>query len=377
MKRVVLMAMAVLAAAACGTPPGAGQPTEPVPPTVLSFSAPGGPFTDPALVPLAWNVSDANGDDLTCRVDFDGDTVWDVTVPHCQTANSRTTTAPVGAHLAILEVSDGTTPVTATAPYTVTAGPTEPYDITLRHLGTLDPVAEAAFDAAVTRWEAVITRGVPDTHLTVPANDCLDGAAAFDGTVDDMVIDVAVHPIDGQGSILGQAGPCWVGSDSLSRWGVMEFDSADVANMEANGTLGAVIMHEMGHVLGIGTLWNFGRSLLSGGGTANPTFIGPRAVAAWSQLGGTLGVPVENNGVSGTTDSHWRESVFDNEMMTGYIDTGLNPLSAMSIASLGDLGYHVDLSKADPYSVPGFSIRSERTAPATGTVLRPTPRPIG
>jgi hypothetical protein len=377
MKRAVVVIMAMFGATACITPPGGGTPTEPVPPTVSSFTAPGGPFTDPAVVPLRWNVSDANGDDLTCRVDFDGDTTWDVVVPHCQNASGRTTSPTIGSYLAILEVSDGTTAVTSTTGYSVTAGPTEPFNISLRQLGPLDSPVQAAFDAAVTRWQSVVSRGVPDLALTVPADDCLDGAAAFDGTVDDLVIDVAVHPIDGSGNILGQAGPCWVGNDSLSRWGVMEFDSADVQSMVNNGTLGAVIMHEMGHVLGIGTLWNYGRSMLANGGTANPTFTGPRAVAQWSQLGGTAGVPVENNGSPGTTDAHWRESIFDNEMMTGYIDQGLNPLSAMSIASLGDLGYHVDLSQADPYSVPGIAVRAEQSAPSTGTMLRPTPRRAG
>ena len=34
----------------------------------------------------------------------------------------------------------------------------------------------------------------------------------------------------------------------------MEFDTADLAQMQSEGTLLAVIEHEIGHVLGIGTL---------------------------------------------------------------------------------------------------------------------------
>ena len=36
----------------------------------------------------------------------------------------------------------------------------------------------------------------------------------------------------------------------------MSFDTADLAQIEADGSLVRVIMHEMGHVLGIGTIWD-------------------------------------------------------------------------------------------------------------------------
>jgi hypothetical protein len=47
--------------------------------------------------------------------------------------------------------------------------------------------------------------------------------------------------------------------------------------------------------------------------------------------------------------------VYDTELMTGYLEApGVPmPLSAMTAASLVDLGYVVDLTKADPYTVPG------------------------
>jgi hypothetical protein len=37
--------------------------------------------------------------------------------------------------------------------------------------------------------------------------------------------------------------------------------------------------------------------------------------------------------------------------MTGFINPGTNPLSAVSTAALGDQGYEVDLSAADAYSL--------------------------
>jgi hypothetical protein len=57
---------------------------------------------------------------------------------------------------------------------------------------------------------------------------------------------------------------------------------------------------------------------------------------------------------------HWDEEAFDNEMMTGFAESPTAPvpldmpLSRVSIASMGDLGYQVDLTTADPYSLPAL-----------------------
>jgi hypothetical protein len=82
---------------------------------------------------------------------------------------------------------------------------------------------------------------------------------------------------------------------------------------------------------------------------------------AFDDVGGTgytagKKVPVENEqGGGGTRDSHWRESVFDNELMTGFLNAGANPLSVVTVESFADLGYVVDPTGADAYtlSIPG------------------------
>jgi hypothetical protein len=110
--------------------------------------------------------------------------------------------------------------------------------------------------------------------------------------------------------------------------GIVSFDTADLEQMEPNDTLVDVIMHEMGHVCGIGTIWDR-RGLLAGAGTANPTFKGTNAKKAFGELKGKgpTPVPVENTGGAGTRDSHWRESVFKNELMSGFSAAAGNPLS--------------------------------------------------
>jgi hypothetical protein len=123
----------------------------------------------------------------------------------------------------------------------------------------------------------------------------------------------------------------------------------------ADGSITNVIVHEMGHVLGIGTLWNFQRSLLTGAGTNDPYFSGPTARAQFAALNTVtysgMAVPVENQFGAGTRDSHWRESILRNELMTGFLNRGSNPLSRISLGSLQDLGYTVNLGAADTYSL--------------------------
>ena len=65
----------------------------------------------------------------------------------------------------------------------------------------------------------------------------------------------------------------------------MTFDTDDLKKMQADGTLNDVITHEMGHVLGIGTIWPL-KELLKGEGTDNPTFSGKAAMAAYKALRG-------------------------------------------------------------------------------------------
>jgi hypothetical protein len=186
------------------------------------------------------------------------------------------------------------------------------------------------------------------------------------------LINASAPTIDGVGGILGQSGPDRFRSGSLLPYhGVMEFDSADMASMESSGLLYSVVLHEMGHILGIGTLWtDFG--LLSGAGTSNPIFTGANATAQYNQIYGTTarGVPVEAGGGSGTADSHWRETVFTNELMTGWAGPGSNlPLSRVTVGSLADLGYTVNYAAADAYTPTSSGLTAGRSA-SSSTALR-------
>ncbi|MCH2107811.1 MAG: leishmanolysin, partial [Polyangiaceae bacterium] len=248
------------------------------------------------------------------------------------------------------------------------------YNVEIVYLNPLLPEIEAAFQAAQVRWEEVIIGDVPDRDFGLSPVDsgfCNQGRVpALTTLVDDIVIYAQVDPIDGVGGVLGQASPCLVRGSGTTVAGLMVFDEEDLAQIAADGILEDLILHEMGHVIGIGTLWNsFGLlgnpSIGSFPGTVDTFFSGPLALAAFESLGGSnypgMKVPVENfYGGTGTRDSHWREDTFDSELMTGISEqTSPMPLSVLTIQSLADIGYVVDVNVADDYSLPGGALSVE------------------
>lgn len=205
------------------------------------------------------------------------------------------------------------------------------------------PSQRAVFQQAADRWAQVIVADLPDT--------------TFNGVpVDDLLIDASLNFIDGPGGILGGAAPdAFRPGSLLPIHGFMQFDTADLAQQEASGKLLALVLHEMGHVLGIGSIWQE-KGLLQGAGSAAPRFTGANAIREYRAYfnNTATSVPVEGNSAGpGSADSHFRESVFGNELMTPFESPGVEPLSRVTIGSLQDIGYTVDYSVADNY-VPGI-----------------------
>jgi hypothetical protein len=229
------------------------------------------------------------------------------------------------------------------------------YNISLRFQDVPTQGQLQAFSDAVLRWEAIITGDVPS--IALPLDIYCPDAPVLDETIDDLLIYVQLRPIDGSGQVLGSAGPCFIRDPSfLPIVGVMKFDIADIDG----GDFPAVILHEMAHVLGFGTIWQFKNllvnpSLSPGSPGADTHFPGPQAIAAFNAAGGSsyVGgkVPVENTqGGIGTRDAHWREGRLVHELMTGFLTGSSQPLSAITIRSMQDLGYTVSTATADPYT---------------------------
>jgi len=161
--------------------------------------------------------------------------------------------------------------------------------------------------------------------------------------IDDIQIDATLKDIDGTGGILGQAGATAIRtSNSLPATAIMEFDIADAAHFDSLGLWKDIVLHEMTHSIGFSAgIWERIGDLISGNNTDNPLFTGANATSVYEStygLNNTSGVPLEYGEGPGTDYSHWDEDIFDNELMTGYID-GINDYSDMTIAALEDMGY--------------------------------------
>ncbi len=264
------------------------------------------------------------------------------------------------------------------------------FELELRYLGDAPTGATlTAFENAAASIRATITAGL--TSVSIPSSftnvsQCEESLTGFpDVPRDDipgLVIYVRVTAIDGVGNVLGSAGPCLVrpdAQDNLPALGVMRFDEADLANLEASGRLQTVILHEMLHVLGFGTIWT-DNGVLDSTNVSDPRFTGPRARAACANVhsGGAncaTNVPVHAADGEGSAFSHWRESLFTNELMTPFLTAGSTPFSEMTIRSLADLGYVISVSQAQPFTVSGTALRAEPTIAEQGIRLGEPLRP--
>lgn len=149
-------------------------------------------------------------------------------------------------------------------------------------------------------------------------------------------------------------------------------------NEQGYSQLYYVILHEIGHILGIGTLWDLSGSPIytidDNNGTVHYLYNGENAFREYKQSFNDvsnvlLGIPLEDDGGEGTVNSHpeedgmcrkylhgrYIENVFhpglDNELMTGWIDSFPTtiPLSRITIGFLDDLGYAVNYELADNF----------------------------
>jgi hypothetical protein len=244
------------------------------------------------------------------------------------------------------------------------------FNPSVRFVGLAVPqFVQDAFAEAVDRLQATIIGDVSDVPvLNFDVSRCgVPGGTSINETVDDLVIFATVAPIDGVGRVLASAGPCITRTQSgFPLLGVMRFDSDDIGSLASNGRLPKVVLHELLHVIGIGTLWE---TRLFGSGTSDPRFIGVSASAQCVAAAGLTAcsdgrVPVENTGGSGTAEAHWREATFDREVMTGFVESSADmPFSTITIGSLSDIGYTVNLLAADPYQVPPPPTVAPRIAP--------------
>jgi hypothetical protein len=324
-------------------------------------------------------------------------------MPTFSSSNPTVATVDAGGIVTALAGAGGTTNVIATFgafadTVTVTvdacgAAPAGSYPLVVRFFGPNPPSGpvQTAFNCAADRIRAIIRSPLaPIAFNNTSLQNCIGEPLSITESSSGLIIYAKVDSIDGPGQVLGSAGPCFVNSSTrIPVVGVMRFDQADLNALSADGRLGAVIMHEMLHVVGIGTMWRDAQLTpqMWTGAVGDPGFLGQRAREACVDFHGGANicatqVPIEDCvGIAGcgagTLHGHWRELIFRRELMTGYVSqAGLqNPFSRMTIQALGDLGYDVDPDQSNDYVIPpaAFMDLVEPSA-RRGELQMPAPR---
>ena len=219
--------------------------------------------------------------------------------------------------------------------------PDSPFDIELVFLDDFTEEEQEIWHRIARRWESAIQMDFPDYtfsggHSTT-CGDHLVGIPAG-AQIDDVRIYIVKFASPRQG---GYGAPYIKRSSSMPIAGCVGI-RAGLGDLHSVWNIG---LHEIGHVLGIGTTWiNSGLLLRLNG---NVHFAGPQAIAAFNRAGGT---DYQGAKVPVTRDRfHWHSSVLSGEFMTG--TGGDNAFSAITLGALSDLGYTVDFSAADPYEL--------------------------
>jgi len=223
------------------------------------------------------------------------------------------------------------------------------------------------------------------------------------------------HPDDrGPGAMLANATVNSIDFDrGLPEEITVKFDPEDLSSYNSSGlnldtTLMSngkslmyyVALHEIAHGLGIGVLWNHttgdptidaSRQLVYGNNglipynnnlstndlvNLNPVYTGAYGVAAYkevllesgwpqSEVDNINSIPVEDEGGQGTASVHLEETYYgrwinsqalpglEAEISTGYLQSStVNPLSKITVGLLKDLGWYVDSSQAETFTIP-------------------------
>ena len=204
-----------------------------------------------------------------------------------------------------------------------------------------------------------------------------------------LTVNTFSQAASGGGVLLGSAGPSGLAfsgvvGDSHTSDGRFIISTSGNASFnvhpDAGALQGSTIRHEIGHALGIGTLWEDNELYNDGvagnhnrtqpGGIAGQMNGGPSTLAAYQAEfdGGATFVPIELDGGGGTANGHWNEvtdnfavenapgfdgdpgdggpaptaggNSLDDELMTGVL-SGSAWISNTTVANLHDLGFNI------------------------------------
>jgi hypothetical protein len=207
----------------------------------------------------------------------------------------------------------------------------------------LPVAAQQAVQRAINRWEQIITGDLPDAWIKKHGQLT---------AIDDLLLTIEIAQIDGDTLADANVNQPLRPETRLPIWSHIRIDEEHINDPQ----LETVLIHEIGHALGFGTIWgNLG--LLDVSNANDPRFLGPNAAHVYGLMTGRSqrSVPVEGQGSTGdgSYGGHWREQTFETEIMTSGINANVaNPLSLLTIAAMRDIGYTVNWGAHDSYTLP-------------------------
>ncbi len=222
---------------------------------------------------------------------------------------------------------------------------------------SLNDIQKTLVETAVSKWEQAIIGDLPNV-----------------GDIDDLRITVIGAGVDGPGGILAFAGPRAFrptqpdGKPGLPYTGEITLDLVD--SVASRGFVDVVI-HEIGHVIGIGTVWD---QFLVNRGSPSVAYVGERGVFEYNRLFGT---GVSSVPVQAQVEGHWDPIALANELMNPFSGGGFelpadaDPLlrfSRLTIGALEDFGYVPNFAAADTYGPFGIGPLPEDFRPDLGFV---------
>ena len=250
--------------------------------------------------------------------------------------------------------------------------------------GSIPTELRTVISIAADRWTSVIVGDLPDVQIE-------DGR-----TIDDVLIQFEVTDLQiGLAGLAGftdiRVGATSEPANSNPIGGGLPYRGKVILNSRYidSGDIEHVIAHEIGHVLGFGTLWQNDvgsfRGLVEGIGTDNPVFIGDNAVREFNHLfqNSDQSVPLSSRSrtvpqtYDGRYGTHWQDTVFNtrdgaSELMTSSFPLAQTAgttsnvfLSKVTVGALEDLGYSVNYAAAESFPmVNDGSGQSQSTYPA-------------
>lgn len=241
-----------------------------------------------------------------------------------------------------------------------------PFEIELWFASNVPEKLRESMRRAASRLSHAVRQDLPDVNLSLPTDACFRGMPSVKRTTDDLLIYVTADTL--RPDVAGVAGPCYLrGGSLLPALGAVVLNHlADRLPAEETD---ALALHEMLHAMGM-VLFTWKELALADTSVSSAVeFTGARARAAYRMAGGTRGrggVPLENDGEDGSLDGHWEYDVFRSEIFTATLaQGGRMPLSSVTVAALGDLGYAADTLMSD-----AFRIATPTTGRAAPRVVR-------